>query len=448
MEDKIKLSMPENAHYIIETLNENGFEAYIVGGCVRDSLLKFPPKDYDITTSALPNAVIKIFESKGQKVIKTGLKHGTVTVSLHSENYEITTFRIDGEYSDGRHPDKVEFTSSLKNDLSRRDFTINAIAYSDKDGIIDYFGGISDLKNKTIRCVGNANDRFSEDALRMMRAVRFKAQLGFEIDNDIKNALSNLSKNLKKISIERIRAEFDKILIYNPLDILLLESFGLLKCFLPEFEICLKTEQKNPHHMYNVGEHILKSTVAIESILHLRLAMFLHDIGKPSCKTTDSEGIDHFYRHPEASAEIAEKILKRMKYDNKTTESVLCLVKTHDYQINGKKQIRKLLNSIGEDALRDLLKVKEADAAAQSTKFYAEKHAKLSDIEYMLCEVLESRDCFCIKDLALGGKDIMDLGVNKGRKIGFILNKLLEAVLENPELNTKEYLLEYCKKFI
>lgn len=442
----IKIEMPKCVEYIIDTLTNFEYEAYIVGGCVRDSILNKIPNDYDITTNAKPEKVVEIFESLGLKVIPTGLKHGTVTVLLNNEGYEITTYRIDGEYADNRHPNKVEFTSNLKEDLSRRDFTINAMAYNNEKGLVDFFGGTQDIKAKIIRCVGNSYHRFSEDALRMMRAYRFAAQLGFNIDGEIKDSIRLLNSNLKNVSIERIREEFNKILLSsNPLEIYSLNWCGLLKHFIPEYDICEWTNQENPYHVYSVGKHLIHSVENIEKQLHLRLTMFFHDICKPSCKTFDAEGVAHFYNHAELSSLTAEEILKRMKYDNRTIEKVKSLVKYHDREISENKSIRKLLNLIGEENFRDLLKVKEADIKAQNLTYYCDRHDKLKEIEDKLNDIINARECFTIKDLYINGKDLMELGIKQGKEIGIVLNNLFEIVLDDPKLNDKSKLIDIIK---
>lgn len=442
----INIDIPIGAQIILRILNDNGYEAYVVGGCVRDSLLKRQPQDWDITTNCLPEKLMNIFKVT-HKVIPTGIKHGTATL-IGADNiaYEVTTYRIDGEYLDNRHPDKVEFTSSLKDDLSRRDFTINALAYNDEEGLKDYFGGIYDLKNKIVRCVGNAIDRFNEDALRMLRALRFQAQLEFEVDEDIQDALLQLSGNIKNISIERIREEFNKILMANPMSIGDLSYFNLLKHFIPEYAICEKTEQVNPYHVYNVGHHLLHSAQNIDKNIQLRLTMFLHDIAKPQCKTTDISGVDHFYGHTEKSAELAETILKRMKYDNKTIAKVVTLIKYHDLKIENKKQIKKVLNKIGEDNLKDLLKVKEADMKAQNMDFYEERYVQLEKVKCEIDQIISEKQCFNIQDLKIDGRDLIMLGIKQGKEIGATLNQLLDIVIDNPELNKKDKLIEIVMK--
>ncbi len=440
-----KINIPIGAVTILKKLQNFGYEAYVVGGCVRDSLLGRVPKDFDITTNCLPEEVISIFESTC-KVIPTGLKHGTVTI-LGDEGipYEVTTFRIDGEYLDNRHPEKVQFTSSLKDDLSRRDFTINALAYNNENGLIDCFGGVNDLKNKIIKCVGNASDRFNEDALRMLRAIRFQAELNFKLDKDISESIPNLSENINDISIERIREEFNKIIFADASKIKELSDLGLLKCFIPEFEICFRTKQNNIYHVFNVAEHILCSINNIEDNLVLKLTMFFHDIGKPNCLSTDEKGVDHFYKHPKESVKIAKEILTRMKYDNKTIDRVLVLVEYHDMQIVSKKQIRRLLNKIGEDNLIDLLKVKEADMKAQNLDFYDIRHNELEVVRTEINSILEEEQCFKLKDLKINGNDLIKMGINPGKEVGIVLNTLLDRVLENPQLNTREKLIEISK---
>ncbi|MBP1863202.1 tRNA nucleotidyltransferase (CCA-adding enzyme) [Clostridium tetanomorphum] len=442
----MKIHIPKSVELIINTLEEHNHEAYIVGGCVRDSILNKTPNDWDVTTNAKAEQVEKIFKNRGFKVIETGIKHGTVTIIIDNVGYEVTTYRIDGEYLDGRHPDKVEFTSSLKEDLSRRDFTINAIAYNHTEGIVDYFEGIKDLKNKVITCVGDPLKRFSEDALRMMRAVRFSAQLDFKIEYNTEDAIKSLSDNIKFVSMERIKEEFDKILLSDNVDkIRNLNCYGLMTHFLPEYNICEVTPQNNPYHIFDVGIHLIRSVENIEKNLYLKLTMLLHDICKPQCKTTDELGIDHFYVHGYKSAEKAREILKRMKYDNKTIEKVYTLIEYHDHEVYSNKSIRKLLNKIGEELFWDLLKVKEADIKAQNPKFYEERHKRLLEVQEKLNNILQKKQCFSLKDLAINGKDLIQLGLAQGKEIGKILNELLEKVIENPELNTREKLINIIK---
>lgn len=436
----MQIKIPKDVQCILDRLNQHSYEAYIVGGCVRDSILKRKPKDWDICTNAKPEDVLNIFN----KTIPTGLKHGTVTVVINDVGYEVTTFRIDGQYNDGRHPEKVEFTSSIIEDLSRRDFTINAMAYNSEKRLIDPFGGINDIENKVIRTVGRPYDRFSEDALRMLRAIRFTAQLNFNLDKETRKSIGELNDNLKFISIERIRSEFEKIIVSDPFKINTLATLGLLKYIVPELYDCISFKQDNPYHCLDVYNHIITSVEFIDEKPHLRLTMLLHDICKPQCKTTDENGIGHFYGHAELSSEKAVEILKRLKYDNKTIEKVRILVKYHDRQIGKKKSIRKLLNQIGEDNLIDLLKVKRADILAQNREYLEGRLEELTVIEERLQEILEQKECFSIKDLVINGRDIISLGIIEGKEIGRCLDYCLEKVLENPSLNNKNDLINLC----
>lgn len=441
MDKDIKFNIPGGAEKIINILQNKGYEAYVVGGCVRDTILGKEPGDWDITTNALPGETMGLFKDY-YKVIPTGLKHGTLTLlGEDGSPYEVTTFRIDGEYSDGRHPDEVLFTSSLRDDLSRRDFTINAMAYSNKTGLMDYFNGLNDINKKIIRSVGNACERFNEDALRMMRGVRFSAQLGFEIEEDTRKAVMENSGLIKNVSMERIQQEFSKILLSNPLMINDLWELGLLKQFLPEYGLCIGVEQNNPYHNYCLDRHLLESMCHIDARVDLRLAMLLHDICKPQTRSTDQHGIDHFYNHGELSSEKAVEILRRMRYDNRTIEGVAKLIKFHDYELHGKKSIKRLLNKIGEEALRDLIKVKEADIKAQNAEYYQNKHSDLEKIEKELNEIIFQSNCYSLKDLKINGSDLINMGYEPGSAIGETLSWLLDMVIEYPELNEKEKLL-------
>ena len=288
------LEIPKKAEIILQILEKAGFEAYVVGGCVRDSILGRTPNDWDITTSATPQQVKELFH----RTVDTGLQHGTVTVVIDKEGFEVTTYRVDGEYEDGRHPKEVTFTASLEEDLKRRDFTINAMAYNPTEGLVDLFGGMQDIENKIIRCVGDPLERFTEDALRIMRAVRFSAQLGFEIEEETKKALTVMAPNLVHVSAERIQVELVKLLMSPHPDYLRTAyEAGITRQFLPEFDLCMETPQNTPHHCYTVGEHILHSLLYVRADKILRLTMLLHDIGKPSVRKTDENGRDHFKTH-------------------------------------------------------------------------------------------------------------------------------------------------------
>lgn len=438
------IQIPEQANIILEKLQASGYEAYVVGGCVRDALLGREPHDWDITTSALPLEVKKIFP----RTIDTGLKHGTVTVMIGREGYEVTTYRVDGVYEDGRHPKEVTFTPNLREDLQRRDFTINAMAYSPSDGLVDLFGGREDLENGLIRAVGDPMQRFSEDALRIMRAVRFSAQLGYDIEPGTLLAATTLAPTLSRISSERIRDELEKTIMSDRPDFLRKAwKAGITRQFLPEFDLCMETPQENPHHCYTVGEHILKGLSLIRRDKILRLTMLLHDIGKPACKTTDDKGIDHFYGHQEKSTEMALDILKRLKYDNNTIRQVTALVRYHDLAVRlTAPKVRKAVVKVGEDLFPLFLEVKQADLLAQSTYMREEKQENLDQLREIYAGIVERGDCLSLRDMAVKGADILAAGVKPGRKVGDLLTQMLDDVLDVPEHNNKEYLMgRYCK---
>ena len=436
---ELKIRIPEQVNMILDRLHENGCEAYVVGGCVRDALLGREPHDWDITTSALPPEVKKIFP----RTIDTGLKHGTVTVLAGREAYEVTTYRVDGVYEDSRHPRQVTFTPSLAEDLQRRDFTINAMAYDPRSGLVDLFGGQKDLEDGTIRAVGDPMQRFTEDALRILRAFRFAAQLGYEIEPDTLRAASALARNLAKISSERIRDELEKILLSDNPDMLMnAYSAGITAVFLPEFDVCMKTPQNNPHHCYNVGEHTMWSTALIRRDRILRLTMLLHDFGKPGTRTTDEKGIDHFRGHPEESYLISKAVLKRLKYDNETFRKVTTLVRYHDLRMRlTEPAVRKAIVRIGEDLFPLYLEIQHADTMAQSLYQRDDKLAYTAELEMIYDRIMFRGDCLSLKDLAVNGSDIIAAGVRPGREVGSILEQMLEEVLNVPEHNDKEYLM-------
>lgn len=435
----VQIRLPQNVRYIIETIQAAGYEAYAVGGCIRDSILGKEPDDWDITTSAEPKEIKKMFH----RTIDTGIKHGTVTVIMDKECFEVTTYRIDGKYEDSRHPNDVTFTAQLREDLRRRDFTINAIAYNEQDGLIDIFGGIQDMERKVIRCVGNARERFTEDALRMMRAVRFSAQLGYTIEEETKEAIKELSPTLQNISAERIQTELVKLLISkHPENIRTAYETGITKQIMPEFNICMETEQNNPHHCYSVGEHIIHTLSYVEPDKVLRLGMFFHDIGKPPTLTIDENGITHNHGHAAVGEKMTVEILKRLKFDNDTIDKVRKLVRYHDYKIEpAAKSVRRAVNKIGEDIFPMLFAVKYADVMAQSMYQREEKIRELAILKDVYHTILERKECLCLRDLAVSGNDLIAAGMKPGKEVGITLHKLLEVVLENPEYNQKEYLM-------
>lgn len=440
----MKIVLPEHVKKIIDTLMAHGFEAYAVGGCVRDTMLGRTPQDWDITTSAKPGEVKELFSH----TIDTGIQHGTVTILLDHIGYEVTTYRIDGEYEDARHPKEVLFTSNLLEDLKRRDFTINAMAYNDVAGLVDAFDGEGDLKRGIVRCVGNATERFTEDALRMLRAVRFCAQLGFSMEDSTRDAICKLAPNIAKISAERIQVELVKLLVSpHPEEIRSAYETGLTKVFLPEFDKMMETEQRNKHHRYTVGEHTIVALQQIKADKVLRLTMLFHDVAKPVCLTMDEKGNAHFHGHPKKGAQMAKGIMRRLKFDNETTDAVVRLVTCHDDNpVLEEKEIRFAIFRNGEAQYPNLFAVKRADIAAQSDYHREEKIDYVNQYEAMYDSIIEKKQCLSLKSLAVTGSDLIQAGMKPGKELGEMLQLLLHQVLEHPEWNQKETLLELYQK--
>lgn len=440
----VKIEMPQAVREIIETLEGAGFEAFAVGGCVRDAVLGRVPADWDITTSAMPEEVKRLFS----RTIDTGIQHGTVTVMKDHVGYEVTTYRIDGEYEDARHPKEVSFTSNLVEDLKRRDFTINAMAYNDRAGIVDEFDGIGDLEKGIIRCVGNPLDRFGEDALRMLRAVRFSAQLGFSIDEATKEAIAALAVNLEKISAERIQVELVKLLTSNHPDYLRVAyETGITAVVLPEFDAIMNCGQNDALHEETVGEHTLKSLLQVENDKVLRLTMLFHDFGKPMTCSRTEDGVTRFFGHPDISSEMSKEIMRRLKFDNDTTDKVRKLTAVHNLFIkNAPNRVRRCMAKVGKDLFPYFLKVRRANILAWKEEAQEKALADLRELQDIYEGVLERGECVCVKELAADGKDLIAAGVKQGKQIGEILSDLLELVLEEPEKNTKETLLSYVKE--
>lgn len=444
-----KINIPKNIKKVLSVLYENGFEAFLVGGCIRDFILGKTPYDFDITTNALPHEMKECF--KDYKVIETGLSHGTLTVVSEGENIEITTYRKDGEYKDGRHPLSVEFTPSLKEDLKRRDFTMNAIAYSEKDGFIDFFGGVSDIENKIIKTVGNPYDRFSEDKLRIMRGIRFCSELSFGIESETKSAIFSLKDGLKEISAERISTELDKLLLGDNVYSVLIEYAEVLSVIIPEIKPCIDFNQKNPYHIYTVWEHIAKAVEKSPKDIKIRLCMLFHDIGKPRCFTVDEKGIGHFKGHEKISSEMAEEILRRLKKSNDTINTVRELALMHYIKPsveNGNefsdKQIRKILTKVSREEFFLLTDVLRADSMSKA-EFALERLPAIDRMEEKAREMYEKGECLSLKDLSLNGNDISSLGY-KGKEIGEALSFLLDAVISEKVVNEREKLIEYLTR--
>ena len=439
----MKIQLPEKVNTIIQTLQEHGYEAYAVGGCVRDSLLGREPGDWDITTSASPEETKKLFA----RTVDTGIEHGTVTVLLGKEGFEVTTYRIDGKYEDSRHPTEVIFTRNLREDLLRRDFTINAMAYNDTEGIVDIFGGMDDLKRKIIRCVGNARERFGEDALRIMRGVRFAAQLGFSLEKGTKEAMTELAPTLEKISAERIQTELVKLLVSDSPE-LIREAYhlGITAVILPEFDEMMRTGQETKYHRYDVGEHTVQAVCNVPPDKVLRLTMLLHDVAKPEMKTVDADGTAHFKGHDIRGEQKAKEILRRLKFDNDTIHKVTKLVRWHDYRMPAeKKNVRKAMSKISAELFPMYLLVKRADILAHSMYRREEELENLSCLQKCYEEIVADHECVSLKQLAVTGTDLIGIGMKPGKQIGEVLNELLRIVLEYPEFNNKEHLLRFVQ---
>ena len=443
----MKIKMPAQAAKVIQTLEQHGFEAYIVGGCVRDSILGRTPGDWDITTSASPQEVKEIFDH----TVDTGIEHGTVTVLMNHEPYEVTTYRVDGKYEDHRRPNEVHFTKSLREDLLRRDFTINAMAYNDSEGIIDMYDGMTDLKNQTIRCVGEAKKRFDEDALRILRALRFQAQLGFQIEEKTEEAIKNQAKFLKDISAERIQVELEKLITSAHPEVLVnAYKLGVTKIIFPEFDIMMETPQNNPHHKYNVGIHTIEAMKQIKAEHIYRWTMLLHDVGKPTARVEGPDK-DHFKMHPVIGEEMARKILRRLKFDNQTIKQVTTLVRWHDRRFASieeanKKTVRRWVSQLTPELFTRLMEVQKADISAQSDYQRDKKEQVLQETKKLFEEIIEEKNCLSIKELKINGKDLMDMGVPQGKEIGQILSWLLDQVLEDPQLNERETLTRMAEE--
>lgn len=439
------MPVPDCALKVLDTLNRGGYESYLVGGCVRDFLIGNTPGDYDIATSATVTRTEALFAD--YNVIETGVKHGTVTIISDGEPIEVTTYRVDGTYSDGRRPDSVTFSSSLTEDLSRRDFTMNAVAYSPRDGFVDVFGGCDDIRLGIIRCVGEPDKRFSEDALRILRALRFSAVLGFSIDPHTADSIHRNSHLLGKIAVERVTSEFFKLICGKNAVNILREYSDVAAEILPPLSDMFGFPQDNPHHIYDVWEHTLHVVENVPPTVVLRTAALLHDIGKPHCRTTDENGIGHFYGHAHISEKISREIFKKyLRTDKNTSEQIITLVKNHDERfLPTGKIIRRRLVKYGEDTVRRLLILSRGDVMGQSPELHG-RLGEIDEAERILNEVLSENACLSVKDLAVNGRDLMKIGVKQGVMIGEILNILLDEVSEERIINEKEALTIRAKE--
>lgn len=440
----MKIELPRKVVLIIKNLQRHGYDAYAVGGCVRDSILNRKPEDWDITTSAKPEQVKRIF----RRTVDTGIEHGTVTVLIGKDGFEVTTYRVDGLYEDGRHPKEVTFTSRLEEDLKRRDFTINAMAYNDDERLVDAFGGMRDLNYHLIRCVGDPKERFSEDALRILRAVRFSAQLAFPIEPETAEAIKSLAPNLEKISAERIQAELVKLLVSDhPERIQDACELGITKVVLPEWDDMVGVKQNTPHHKYDVAAHTVHALQNVKNDKVLRLTMLFHDMGKPVMKTTDENGRDHFKGHAIASEQIAKTVMKRLKFDNDTIRKVTKLVAYHDYRMEPTgANVRRAMHEIGMELFPYYLAVRLADTKAQSSYERRGKLENIIQIRELYRNALRNKECVTLKDLAVTGTNLINLGIAPGKELGTLLNELLDMVIEDPAWNQKGKLCDYVKE--
>lgn len=433
--------LPDYVLYVLKKLGSRGFEAYIVGGCVRDLMIKKVPDDFDIATNALPYEIKNCFEE--HKIIDIGEKHGTVAIMIDSRKIEITTYRIDGIYSNNRHPDKVTFSCNLLDDLKRRDFTINAMAMNSNGELIDNFNGRYDLKNKIIRAVGDPKQRFNEDALRILRALRFASQLGFYPDEKTDGAIHRYANLIKNISAERIREEFIKILLGDNAEEILREYCDVIEVFIPEIKKLYGFKQYSPYHKYDVWEHTIHAVGASVPEKNIRTAMFFHDIAKPDCFKTDKNGRGHFKGHAVKSAEMTSDILKRLRFSSKDIKDIVCIIYHHSDDLNNKSEIKLLMNKIGVKEFMDLINVQRADSMAKQ-EFCRERLKKSDWQEKTAKEIIQNNECFTLKDLAVNGNDLIKMGF-KGKENGQMLEHLLEEVIFENLQNDKKAIMNYIK---
>ncbi len=441
----MKLNLPSAVRSIIGILEDAGYEAYAVGGCVRDLILGRIPQDFDITTNALPQEIKACF----RRTIDTGIEHGTVTVMWRGTGYEVTTYRVDGPYKDARHPSSVTFSPHLGEDLRRRDFTVNAMAYHPVRGLVDLFGGMDDLSEGVIRCVGEAQERFEEDALRVLRAYRFAGQLDFLIEEKTRQAARDHAPRLRLISAERIREEMTKLLI-SPHPEVLRELYedGIAAVILPEFDRCMRMSQRNGHHLWSVGEHTVRSVMAVRADRVLRWTMLLHDLGKPDAVVC-IDGKERFPGHGDTGEKIAENILRRLRFDNRTIRDVTKLVKFHDVRTQpDESSVRHAVYEIGTELFPLYLEVQRADADAKNPEKMGPSYERIDADGVIFRRILERGDPLCLSDLAVSGNDLMDAGIPKGREIGRILNALMDRVLSDPSLNEKGSLLAIAEELL
>ncbi len=439
------IKCPDCVNTAFKLLEESGFKTYAVGGCVRDIIMKKTPHDWDMTTSATPQQTMDVFSN--YRVIPTGIKHGTVTVIIDDEPIEITTMRIDGDYNDNRHPESVEFTSDITKDLSRRDFTVNAMAYNPSDGLIDPFNGMNDIENHIIRCVGNPNKRFSEDALRIIRALRFASVLDFNIDIDTEKSI-HLNRNLiDTVANERIRVELVKLLQGEAVERILTDYKDIIFKIIPELKPLDGFKQHNPHHIYDIWTHTVKAVASVKSTPILRMAALLHDIGKPPKFFLDEKGIGHFHGHPAVSVEYALTILNRLRFSNAETSLICKLISIHETRPDGtRKNAVRLCSKHTIEVVKEAVQLMYGDIGGQNPDLYEQKVETLKQVELQISKIEEEKLCLNLSDLAVSGNDIAALGF-KGKQIGKVLNQLLNSVVEEKVPNNRDDLIETARKY-
>ena len=431
---------PAYIYEILDRLEKNGFEAYAVGGCVRDHLMGKTPYDYDITTNALPHQIKEVFSD--HDIASYGEQHGTVGVIAERQVVEITTYRTEGSYTDHRRPDSVSFSASLDEDLKRRDFTINAVAMDKSGNIIDNYGGRDDIDNKILRTVGTPDERFSEDALRILRCLRFSSQLGFRPETETAFAMSKNKELLKEISAERIRSEFVKMLCGENAEEVLRSYYDIIEVFIPEIRPMIGFDQRTPFHKFDVWEHTIHAVGNGGNDPQLQTALLFHDIAKPSCMTLDQNGRGHFKMHPQLSAEMAEKIMKRLKFSSKDINLISKIIANHRIAYKTESDVKHMLNKIGEEAFFKLIMLKTAD---DSSKGYCDERsiASLVWAKETAERIIRENQCYRLKDLAVKGTDLMRIGY-EGREVGTVLNELLELVIDGKLENKKDVLIKYA----
>ena len=446
-----RITIAGGAKALLQQLNKAGFAAYAVGVGVRDSLLGQIPKDWDICTSALPEEIIDVFS--GLHCIPTGLAYGTITVRYEGESYEVTTFRKETGYTDSRHPDGVIFLSALKEDLARRDFTVNAMADDKDGGITDCFGGQKDLEKGLIRCVGEATERFQEDALRILRALRFAARLGFDLEENTAAAIHRQKESLLRVAPERLRKEISGLLCGRNAAQILNEFSDVIFLLIPELRDSKDFCQYNYHHTLDVWQHSLLTLESVPPTEPLRLAALLHDIGKPSCFHFDKYLVGHFYGHAKLSCAYAQRILRRLRYDNDTIDAVCTLIRCHDTPLmprpneggSKEKTLRRLLGRLGQERLQQLIELKRADRLGKGNVIPEEVDRQIAEIRAVLEEILKNDPCVRQDQLALNGRDLIAMGMSPGPEIGRLLKQILDAVIEGTLENEKSILVEFAQ---